>query len=187
MECREAKTAISLVGVSGAPIQTGDYPGFCPSALHRHRRRRDLSEGFMLPVCESLGRNSCYRPTPTSFTALITRGGQILPCRPGRIEASALAVVWSSGIGFDSQSVVHGNPELLLASEVALRRLDGDVAEQELDLIQFATREVAETGAGAPQVVRRQLVDAGASRSGADDIPEHLRRTCRLPRRGRPC
>jgi len=26
----------------------------------------------------------------------------------------------SSGTGFDSQSVVYGNPELLLASEVAL-------------------------------------------------------------------
>jgi hypothetical protein len=53
----------------------------------------------------------------------------------------------SSGIGFDSQSVVHRNSELLLASEIALGRLDGDVAEQKLDLIQFATREVAETGA----------------------------------------
>jgi hypothetical protein len=41
------------------------------------------------------------------------------------------------------------------------------VTEQELDLIQFVAREVAETGAGAPQVVRRQLIDAGVSRSGA--------------------
>src|SRR5262249_48814140 len=30
----------------------------------------------------------------------------------------------SSGVGLDSQSVVHGNPEFLLASEVALRCLD---------------------------------------------------------------
>ena len=48
------------------------------------------------------------------------------------------------------------------------------MAEQKLDLIQFAAREVAETGAGAPQVVRGQLLDPGASRRGADDIPEHL-------------
>jgi hypothetical protein len=47
------------------------------------------------------------------------------------------------------QSVVHSNPELLLASEVALRCLDRDVTEQELDLIQFAAREVAKTGARA--------------------------------------
>jgi hypothetical protein len=64
----------------------------------------------------------------------------------------------SSGTGFDSQSVVHGNPELLLASEVAFGCLDGDVAEQELDLIQFTAGEMAETGAGAPQVVWSQLV-----------------------------
>src|SRR2546428_303299 len=65
----------------------------------------------------------------------------------------------SSGIRLDSQSVIHGSPELLLASKVALCRPDGDVAEQKLDLTQFAARKVAETGAGAPQVVRGQLVD----------------------------
>ena len=35
----------------------------------------------------------------------------------------------SSVTRFNSQSVIHCNPELLLASKVALRRLDGDVAE----------------------------------------------------------
>jgi hypothetical protein len=50
---------------------------------------------------------------------------------------------WSSGIRFDTQSVVHGNPQLLLASKVALRRLDGDVAEHELNLIQFAAGKMA--------------------------------------------
>jgi hypothetical protein len=67
----------------------------------------------------------------------------------------------SRGVGFDSQSVVHGYPELLLASEVALCRLNREVAEQELDLIQFAAREMTETGARAPQVVRSGLLDAG--------------------------
>jgi len=49
------------------------------------------------------------------------------------------------------------------------------VTEQELDLIQFAAREVAETGARTPQVVRRQLVDAGASCSvsGEPERPNH--------------
>jgi hypothetical protein len=87
----------------------------------------------------------------------------------------------SSGIGFDSQSVVHRNPELLLASKIALRCLDGDVSEQELDLIEFATLEVAETGTGTAKVVRGKLLDAGASRRGADDVPEHLRRHAVAP------
>jgi hypothetical protein len=80
----------------------------------------------------------------------------------------------SSGTGFDSQSVVYGNPELLLASKVAFGCLDGDVAEQELDLIQFTAGEMAETGAGAPRVVRSELVDRRATRCGADNIPQHL-------------
>ena len=37
-------------------------------------------------------------------------------------------------------------------SEIALRRLDGDVAEQELDLVQFTAGQVAQTGTGAPQI-----------------------------------
>src|SRR5439155_7989416 len=48
--------------------------------------------------------------------------------------------------------------------------------EQELDLIQFAPGKMAETGAGTPQVVWGQLVDAGATRGRADNIPEHLGR-----------
>jgi len=80
----------------------------------------------------------------------------------------------SRGIGFDSQSIVHGNSKFLFASEVALGRLDGHVTEQKLDLIQFAAHEVAETGAGAPQIVWGQFVDARASRGSADDVPKHL-------------
>jgi hypothetical protein len=37
--------------------------------------------------------------------------------RAGRIEASAVEVSASSGVGLDSQAVVHGNPELLLAQQ----------------------------------------------------------------------
>jgi hypothetical protein len=80
----------------------------------------------------------------------------------GRIEASVLNVVRVKRRRADSQSVVHGNPELRLASQVALRRLDRPVTEQELNLIQFAACEVTETRARAPQIVRGQLVDAGA-------------------------
>jgi hypothetical protein len=46
----------------------------------------------------------------------------------------------SSAIRLNSQVVVHRDPELLLASATTLRRLDRDVAEQELDLIEVAAR-----------------------------------------------
>jgi hypothetical protein len=77
----------------------------------------------------------------------------------------------SSRVGFDAQSIVHRDPELLLASKIALRCPDRDVTEKELDLIQFAAGKVAKTCAGTMQVVWRELVDARASCSRADDIP----------------
>jgi len=41
-------------------------------------------------------------------------------------------------LGFDADPVVDGAAQLLLAPQVTFGRLDGDVAEQKLDLIQFA-------------------------------------------------
>jgi hypothetical protein len=63
---------------------------------------------------------------------------------------SAPARFGSSGIRFDAQSVVYSGSELLLAAKVAFRRLDRYVAEQELNLIEFPTRKMAEAGAGTP-------------------------------------
>jgi hypothetical protein len=88
---------------------------------------------------------------------------------------------------FDSQSIVHGNSELLFAPEVTLGRLDGDVAEQKLDLIQFAAGEVAEACAGAPEIMRCEPVDAGAPSRCPYHVPEHFRRHAIAPIPARPC
>jgi hypothetical protein len=48
-------------------------------------------------------------------------------------------------------------PELLFAPEVALGRLNRDVPEEELDLIQFAACEVAQPGTGSSQIVLASL------------------------------
>ena len=50
---------------------------------------------------------------------------------------------------FNSEPVVDGPPEFLLTSEVTFRGLDRHVPEQELNLVQFAAGEVAESSAGA--------------------------------------
>ncbi len=49
-----------------------------------------------------------------------------------------------SGLCFDADPLIHGGPNALLAAEVWLRRLDGNVSEQELDRLQFAARRVAQ-------------------------------------------
>ena len=56
-------------------------------------------------------------------------------------------------IGFDSDFVVDGALQPLFATQVSFRGLNRNVPEQELDLIQFTARQMAEPGAGAPQVV----------------------------------
>jgi DNA-binding beta-propeller fold protein YncE len=53
----------------------------------------------------------------------------------------------STRVWLDAQAIVHGAPEFLLAPEVPLRRLNGHVPEEELDLIQLAACQVAQTGA----------------------------------------
>jgi hypothetical protein len=60
---------------------------------------------------------------------------------PRTDPGSALPTIESSGIRLDAQAVVHRAPKLLLAPEVALGRLNRDVPEEELDLVQFAAGE----------------------------------------------
>jgi hypothetical protein len=50
------------------------------------------------------------------------------------------------------------------------------VVQEELDLLEFAARQVSQPRACAAKVVRRQLVDAGAGRRHPDNIPQYLRR-----------
>ena len=71
--------------------------------------------------------------------------GFLTESRPGPMKASALATAWVKRTGFDStmfdsQSVVHRDPELLLASEIALGGLDGDMAEQGVNVFRSRSR-----------------------------------------------
>jgi len=50
--------------------------------------------------------------------------------------------------------VVDRMAEFLLAAQVTLCRLNRCVAGQELDLLQLSTRQAAQPGAGAAQIVR---------------------------------
>jgi len=60
-------------------------------------------------------------------------------------------------LGFDADVVVQGSANPLLAAEIAFSCLHGNVAEKELDLIQFSTRCVAQLRARMPQIMRRHL------------------------------
>src|SRR5690348_5267526 len=48
------------------------------------------------------------------------------------------------------------------------------MAEQKLNLIEFAARTPAEPGAGSPQIVWRERVNASLGRGGLHDVPNGL-------------
>jgi hypothetical protein len=56
-------------------------------------------------------------------------------------------------LGFKPDVVVDSIPQSLFAAEVSFGRLDADVPEQELNLLEFAARQMAETSACAAKVV----------------------------------
>ena len=56
------------------------------------------------------------------------------------------------------KQIVHRMPEILLATEIAFRRLHGGVAEQELNLFDFAAAGMAQLRARSAQVVRCNML-----------------------------
>jgi hypothetical protein len=75
----------------------------------------------------------------------------------------------------DPHSVIDRVAKLLLASEVALGGLNGDMPKQELDLIPFATGEVAQPRASAPKIMRSKFLYARPRGGIPDNFPQHLR------------
>jgi hypothetical protein len=71
--------------------------------------------------------------------------------------------VWSllsfQGHGLQPDAIIYRIPESLFASQLALGRLYGNVAEQKLNLLQFAAGLVTEAGASSPEVVWRERWD----------------------------
>ena len=77
--------------------------------------------------------------------------------------------------------------EVLGESQVALGGLDGGVAERELDLLKRGAALVGELGEGPPQVVRRDLSEAGLATVGGDRLEDRLRPKRSGSDAARPC
>src|SRR5580692_9332195 len=65
-------------------------------------------------------------------------------------------------IGSEVKQIVHRMPEILFAAEIPFRCLDRCMAEQELNLLQFAAARVAQLRTGPPQVVRCDMLHPGS-------------------------
>src|SRR6516225_4763091 len=79
-------------------------------------------------------------------------------------------------VGFEVKKVVYRMSEILFAAEIALRRLDGCMPQQELNLLQLSTVAVAQLRAGSPQVVRRNMFQARSLAADLDDVPHNILR-----------
>jgi hypothetical protein len=63
-------------------------------------------------------------------------------------------------VWLNSDAIVDRSPDALFAPQVSLGRLHRNMAQQKLNLLQFASRRVAQPGTASPKIVWRQIVDA---------------------------
>ena len=74
------------------------------------------------------------------------------------------------------KKIVHRMSEILFAAEIAFRRLDGCMPQQELNLLQLATARVAQLRAGSPQVMRCNMLQARSLAASLDYVPHDILR-----------
>ena len=71
----------------------------------------------------------------------------------------------------DLESVIHRVRQILFAAKITLGGLHGDVAEEELNLLQFAAADMAQLGAGrAGQCAPTLCWDSTGSRRARQDF-----------------
>jgi len=77
-----------------------------------------------------------------------------------------------SPVGFNADSVIDRVSKTLLTAKIPLGRLDGDVAQQKLDLVQVPSGIAAQPRAGPTEVVRGQIFNCGPFGAVLDDMPD---------------
>jgi hypothetical protein len=81
-----------------------------------------------------------------------------------------------SRIRLDANAIIDGGSNPLFAPKVALRRLNRNMPQKELDLVQIASRSMAESSTGPSQIVRRQLRHSEALGGFLHNVPNRLHR-----------
>ena len=79
------------------------------------------------------------------------------------------------------KEIVHRMSEILFAAEIAFRRLNGCMPEQELNLLQLTAAIVAQFRAGPPQVVRCNVLQACSRAAGSNHVPHDILRKTAAP------
>src|ERR1700687_2683395 len=92
----------------------------------------------------------------------------------------------SSGNGCEAEAVVHRMSEVLLTAQVSFRRLNRGVAEQKLNLLQFAAARMTQLRASSAEIVWRNTVQPRFLAAALHHIPDHILRDSLTPNLPRP-
>ena len=84
------------------------------------------------------------------------------------------ATAASGPTGRKREPIVHCAGQILLAADVSFGGLDGCMSQQELDLLKFAARGVAQAGASPSQVVGGEFLDSDAGRAVLHNVPDDI-------------
>jgi hypothetical protein len=87
------------------------------------------------------------------------------------------------------KKIIYRMSQILFAAEIAFRRLDRGMPQQELNLLQLATARVAQLRTGSPQVVGRNMLQSRSLAAGLDYVPHDILRDAfspHLSRSGNP-
>ena len=110
--------------------------------------------------------------------------------RVGRFHCGGFIIVFlRPPLRSELKKVVHWMSEILFAAEIAFRRLDRCMPQQELNLLQLATAAVAQLRTGSPQVMRCNVLQACSLAAGLDYVPHDILRDAfppHLSRSGKP-
>src|SRR5580704_16585370 len=79
------------------------------------------------------------------------------------------------------KKIVDRMSEILFATEIAFRCLDGCMPQQKLNLLQLATVAVTQLRTGSPQVMRRNMLQAHSLTTGLDHVRHDILRDAAAP------
>jgi hypothetical protein len=83
-------------------------------------------------------------------------------------------ILLTSGWRLNSDAIIDGSAQPLLAAQIPLSGLHTNMSQQELNLLKLSTRQVAKSRTGTPEVVRSQLLDAHPGCKLLDSAPYDL-------------
>src|SRR3974390_1901523 len=100
--------------------------------------------------------------------------GSCLPNAATAVSTDEKRPYRKSTDAFEYKAVVYRLLQVLLAAKVSLGCQHGNMAEKELNLLQFSAVHMAEFCAGSPEIAWSEMVQLHPLCTSSDDIPNDI-------------